>query len=96
MSKEKDALTSMNKVFDDKKGKEEPKYVEVTENPQGPRDFKYSRKLTLSNYDPRRKFETEDFGVTHDSFEQARELVETAVKNRIGELRGVEALPIKQ
>ena len=62
----------------------------------GPRDFKYSRKLTLSNYDPRRKFETEDFGVTHDSFDEARELVEDAVKSRIAELRGVEQLPIKE
>jgi len=63
---------------------------------EGPRGFFYGRKLTLSNYDPRRKFETEDFGVTHDSFAQARVIVEDAVKSRIAELRGVEALPIKK
>ena len=65
-------------------------------DPQGPRDFRYTRKITLSNYDPRRKFETEDFGVEHDSFDQARELVEDAVKSRIAELRGVEKLPTKE
>lgn len=63
---------------------------------KGPRDFFYGRKLTLSNYDPRRKFETEDFGVTHDSFDEARALVEDAVKSRIAELRGVEPLPTKE
>jgi len=65
-------------------------------DPKGPRDFTYSRKLTLSNYDPRRKFETEDFGVTHDSHGEAREVVEDAVKARIAELRGVEPLPTKE
>jgi len=64
-------------------------------DPQGPRGFKYTRKITLSNYDPRRKFETEDFGITHDSFTEAREVVEDAVKSRIAELRGVEKLPTK-
>jgi len=65
-------------------------------DPKGPRDFKYTRKLTLSNYDPRRKFETEDFGVTHDSFEQARALVQDAVEQRIDELRGVRAFKTKE
>lgn len=64
--------------------------------PEGPRDFTYNRKLTLSNYDPRRKFETEDFGVTHDSFEEARVLVQAAVENRIDELRGVKAFKTKE
>lgn len=63
---------------------------------EGPRGFKYTRKLTLSNYDPRRKFETEDFGVTHDSFEQAREVVQEAVEQRIDELRGVKAFKTKE
>ena len=77
---------------------EEHEYVPEVEarEDNGPRNFVYSRKLTLSNYDPRRKFETEDFEVTHDSFGQAREVVEDAVKSRIAELRGVEPLPIKK
>jgi len=62
---------------------------------KGPRDFTYSRKITLSNYNPKKKFETEDYGVTHDSFEEARELVEGVCKDRILELRGVEELPTK-
>jgi len=62
----------------------------------GPRDFTYTRKLTLSNYDPRRKFETEDFSVTHDSFEEARALVQAAVEQRIDELRGVKAFKTKE
>ncbi len=62
----------------------------------GPRGFVYTRKLTLSNYDPRRKFETEDFGVTHDSFEEARTLVQAAVEQRIDELRGVKAFKTKE
>ena len=62
----------------------------------GPRGFTYTRKLTLSNYDPRRKFETEDFGVTHDSFDQARSLVQAAVEQRIDELRGVKVFKTKE
>ena len=65
-------------------------------DPKGPRNFKYTRKITLSNYDPKRRFETEDFGVEHDSFNEARKVVEDAVKNRIAELRGVERLPTKK
>ena len=56
---------------------------------KGARNFWYSRKITLSNYDPRRKFETEEFGVIHDSFKEAREMVQEAVQKRIDELRGV-------
>jgi len=56
---------------------------------QGPRGFWYSRKISLNNYDPRRKFETEEFGVVHDSFDEARKVVQTAVQDRIDELRGV-------
>lgn len=63
---------------------------------KGPRDFYYSRKLTLSNYDPRRKFETEDFGVTHDSFQEARATVEAAVTERMNELRGIKEHPTKE
>lgn len=63
---------------------------------KGPRDFKYTRKISLSNYDPRRKFETEDFGVTHDSFEEAREIVQGAVEQRIDELRGVKEMKTKE
>jgi len=63
---------------------------------EGPRGFYYNRKLTLSNYDPRRKFETEDFGVTHDSFEEARAVVQAAVEQRIDELRGVKAFKTKE
>jgi len=63
---------------------------------KGPRDFSYSRKLTLSNYDPRRKFETEDFSCTHDSFQEARALVEAAVTERMNELRGIKEHPIKE
>ena len=55
----------------------------------GPRGFWCSRKITLSNYNPQRKFETEEYGVVHDSFHQARELVQNVVEERIQELRGV-------
>lgn len=62
----------------------------------GPRGFLYTRKISLNNYDPRRKFETEDFGVTHDSFEEARATVQEAVEKRIGELRGVKEIETKE
>lgn len=63
---------------------------------KGPRDFVYMRKLTLSNYDPKRRFETEDFGVTADSFKEAREIVQAAVEERIGELRKVKDIKTKE
>ena len=63
---------------------------------KGPRDFVYARKIALSNYDPRRKFETEDFGVTHDSFSKARAVVEDAVVKRIQELRGIKEVQTKE
>ena len=62
---------------------------------KGPRDFVYVRKISLSNYDPRRKFETEDFACTHDSFEEARAVVQVAVEHRIDELRGVKEIETK-
>lgn len=62
----------------------------------GPRKFWYNRKLTLSNYDPRRKFETEDFGVEHDSFDEARAIVQGAVEQRIDELRGIKEHKLKE
>jgi len=62
----------------------------------GARDFVFNRKITLSNYDPQKKYETEDYGVTHDSFEEARATVEPAVKSRIEELRGVKEVQIKE
>jgi len=62
----------------------------------GARDFVFSRKITLSNYDPQKKYETEDYGVTHDSFQEARATVEPAVKARIEELRGVKEVQIKE
>ena len=55
----------------------------------GPREFRYVRKISLSNYAPKRRYETEDFGVTHDSFAEARAVVETAVKARIKEISEV-------
>ena len=64
--------------------------------PEGPREFFYSRKISLKNYDPRRQFETEDFAVTHDSFDEARSLVQAAVEARIDELRGVKAFKVKE
>lgn len=63
---------------------------------RGPRDFWYGRKISLGNYDPRRKFETEDFGCIHDSFEEARDTVQKAVEDRITELRGVKTHPVKE
>lgn len=63
---------------------------------RGPRDFYYSRKITLSNYDPSKKYETEDFGVEHDSFEEARVVVQEAVQARIQELRGIKEVKIKE
>ena len=62
----------------------------------GARDFVFSRKITLSNYDPQKKYETEDYGVTHDSFQEARAEVEPAVRGRIEELRGVKEVQIKE
>jgi hypothetical protein len=73
----------------------EPLETEAREK-KGPRDFFYARKISLKNYDPRRQYETEDFGLVHDSFEEARELVELSVKKRIAELRGIEPLPTKE
>lgn len=75
-----------------KKQAEELEYVPEEVEAQvklGPRDFRYVRKISLSNYNPTKKFETEDYGVTHDSFKQARELVEEVITDRITELRGV-------
>jgi len=76
----------------------DPEYVVEQEAREdiGPRGFVYTRKITLSNYDPKRKFETEDFSVTHDSFVKAREVVEIAVKARIAELRGVKSFATKK
>ena len=75
-----------------------PDYVPEKEarEDQGPRNFVYTRKISLNNYDPKRKFETEDFSVTHDSFEEARALVEEAVKARIVELRGIKSFKTKE
>lgn len=63
---------------------------------KGPRNFYYARKLSLKNYDPRRQFETEDFGVEHDSFEEARSVVQAAVEQRIDELRGIKEHKVKE
>jgi len=75
---------------------DELEYVEEAEDKLGPRNFIYSRKITLSNYDPRKKYETEDFSVTHDSFKEARIIVEAAVMNRIAELRQIKEHPTKE
>lgn len=63
---------------------------------EGARSFTYTRKISLSNYDSRRKFETEDFGCMHDSFEEARATVQAAVEQRIDELRGVKEMSTKK
>ena len=65
-------------------------------DPKGPRRFTYVRKISLSNYHSKRRFETEDYGVTHDSFKEAREVVEEVVKSRISELRGVKVHETKE
>ena len=80
------------------KAGEEPTYVPEVEAREdlGPRGFTYSRKITLSNYDPRKKYETEDYGVTHDSFKQAREVVQLAVEERIGELRQIKEIKTQE
>jgi len=62
----------------------------------GPRKFYYARKISLKNYDPRRQFETEDFACEHDSFEEARAVVQAAVEQRIDELRGVKSFKVKE
>ena len=62
----------------------------------GPRSFTYTRKITLSNYDARRRFETEDFSCTHDSFEEARAVVQEAVEKRIAELSGIKELATEE
>lgn len=61
-----------------------------------PRNYTYSRKITLSNYDPAKKYETEDFGVEADSFEEARTVVQEAVQARIQELRGIKEVKLKE
>lgn len=68
----------------------------ITVKLTGARDFVFSRKIALSNYDPQKKYETEDYGVTHDSFQEARATVEPAVRSRIDELRGVKEVVIKE
>ena len=65
------------------------------EEKKGPRDFKYVRKISLGNYGSKR-FETEDYGCTHDSFKEARAVVQEAVEKRITELRGVKAFKTKE
>lgn len=71
-------------------------YKERAAEKVGPRNFRYVRKISLSNYDPRRKFETEDYEVVHDSFEEARQLVEKTVNERIAELSGAKQYVTKQ
>lgn len=74
-----------------------PKTLETeARDKKGPRDFSFNRKITLSNYDPNKKYETEDYGVVHDSFAEARAVVEPAVQARIQELRGVKEVKIKE
>ena len=62
---------------------------------EGPRRFTYVRKISLGNYNKTKQYETEDYGVTHDSFAKAREIVEEVVKDRITELRGVKVYATK-
>jgi hypothetical protein len=68
----------------------------ITTKLTGARDFKFTRKITLSNYDPNKKYETEDYGVTHDSFKEARAEVEPAVRERIEELHGFKEVKTKE
>lgn len=75
---------------------DELEYEATAEERRGPRNFRYTRKITLSNYDPRRKFETEDFSAEHDSFSEARKIVEDAVNRRISELSGAKKFITKQ
>ncbi len=76
-------------------GPTEPIETEAREK-RGPRNFYYGRKITLSNYDPSKKYETEDFAVEHDSFSEARVVVQEAVQARIQELRGIKEVKIKE
>lgn len=72
------------------------KYINKAEEELGPRNFMYARKISLGNYDLRRKFETEDFSCIHDSFEEARAIVQEAVEARIAELRGTKSFKTKE
>jgi hypothetical protein len=63
---------------------------------EGARNFRYSRKIYLANYQPKKKYESEEFACEHDSFEEARAVVEEAVKNRIAELTGMKEVPTKE
>ena len=80
----------------DSDSKDELKYVPAAEVKLGPRDFLYARKISLSNYNPKKKYETEDFSVTHDSFEEARAIVEPVVLARIAELRSIKSFETKE
>jgi len=62
----------------------------------GPRSFYSARKISLNNYDPNKKFETEDYGVVHDSFEEGDVLVRAKVDSRIQELRGIKEVKTKE
>ena len=72
------------------------KYVPEAEVKLGPRNFTYTRKISLGNYNPKKQYETEDFSVVHDSFEEARKIVEAVVVARIAELRGVKSFETKE
>jgi hypothetical protein len=87
---------SLDQSIEDAKAKAQTPIETEARVKLGPRDFHYQRKITLSNYNPQKKFETEDFGVTHDSFEEARAVVEPAVNKRIKELHGIEEVQTKE
>lgn len=54
------------------------------------------RKISLSNYDPRKKFETEDYGYIGASFAECRSEIERVVGDRIKELKGFREIPTKE
>jgi len=60
------------------------------------RDFYVGRKIFLSNYNPARKYESEEYGVSADSFEEANEAIRERVKERIQELRGIKEVQTKE
>ena len=87
---------SVSSADSSKDRNEELKYIPEAEVKLGPRNFTYTRKISLGNYNPKKQYETEDFSVTHDSFEEAREIVEAVVIARIAELRGVKSFETKE